>query len=114
MKTENKHFFLGLNHERFPEEGFIIHLNEPRCFIRFDLLKAFVANVDEFYESIADVEWIDGRPSEKVRQIVLKDAYQFFSIEKEILFGSETIEANKKGKQKKPLIHFFKLIFNKQ
>lgn len=113
MKTENKHFFLGLNHEWFPEEGFIIHLNEPRCFIRFDMLKAFVANVDEFYESIAEIQWIDGRPSEKLTEMVLKDAYQFFSIEKEILFGSETIKEAKKGKQKKLLIYFFKLIFNR-
>jgi len=81
----HKHFTLGENKQWFPNEEFIIHMAEPRCFIRFDNSLAMFCDYDEFYKSIANVQWIDGKPSNEEIERVLIDAWNFILIEDEIL-----------------------------
>jgi len=81
----HKHFFLGGNKQWFPEEEFIMHMVEPRCFIRFSVELAMFASFDEFYKNIAEVQWIDGKPSEKEIKEVLTNAWNFLAIEERIL-----------------------------
>lgn len=82
---ELKHFYLGENHIFFPDEEFIIHMAEPRCFIRFNIEGAFTASYDQFFESIADVQWIDGKPLLNEINIVLTNAWNFLCIEERLL-----------------------------
>lgn len=82
----HKHFFLGENKQWFPNEEFIIHLADPRCFIRFSVELAMFSSFDEFYNSIANVQWIDGKPDNNVTvNRVLTDAWNFLAIEERIL-----------------------------
>lgn len=86
QKTEaHKHFFLGENKQWFPDEEFIVHMADPRCFIRFRQDLAMFATFDNFYQSIAEVQWIDGRPSDSDVFRVLREAWNFLSIEEQIL-----------------------------
>lgn len=81
----HKHFILGENRQWFPNEEFIIHLAEPRCFIRFDVSTSMLASYEEFFESFTSVQWIDGKPSEAEIEETLNNAWNFFSMEEEIL-----------------------------
>ena len=81
----HKHFFLGENKQHFPDEEFIVHMAEPRCFIRFSVELAMFADFDAFYNSIAEVQWIDGKPSEEVARETLVNAWNFLAIEERIL-----------------------------
>lgn len=81
----HKHFFLGENKQWFPQEEFIVHMAEPRCFIRYSSELPMFAGYKEFYEEIANVEWIDGKPSKEEIESVLTDAWNFLGIEERIL-----------------------------
>lgn len=82
----HKHFFLGENKQWFPDEEFIIHMAEPRCFIRFNNELAMFSDYDDFYNSIANVQWIDGKPNSNIIiDRVLTDAWNFLAIEEHIL-----------------------------
>ncbi len=81
----HKHFFLGENKQWFPDEEFIVHMAEPRCFIRFSVELAMFAEFEEFYSNIANIEWIDGKPDESEIQEVLRNAWNFLVIEEIIL-----------------------------
>jgi len=80
----HKHFVLGENRQWFPDEEFIVHLADPRCYIRFDTSVSMLGSYDEFLKAIASVQWIDGKPSENEVQKTLTNAWQFFSIEEEL------------------------------
>ncbi len=82
---EHRHFFLGENKQWFPDEEFIVHMADPRCFIRFSNELAMFASYDEFYDGIAEVQWIDGKPSDKLIEKVLTNAWNFLAIEERIL-----------------------------
>ena len=85
MKVEaHKHFILGENRQWFPNEEFIVHLAEPRCFIRFDTSVSMLATFGEFLIAVADVQWIDGKPSESEITETLQYAWRFFAIEEEL------------------------------
>ena len=58
---------------------------EPRCFIRFVTELGIFASFEDFFESIANVQWIDGRPSEEAVEETLRNAWNFLAIEEEIL-----------------------------
>lgn len=82
----HKHFYLADNKQHFPDELFIIHMADPRCFIRFKEADALYSNYDDFYNNIAHVEWIDGKPkNERIIEKTLIDAYNFMAIEDRIL-----------------------------
>lgn len=42
-------FFLGENKITHPDYEYIIHLAEPRCFIKYKVELAMFANYEEFY-----------------------------------------------------------------
>ena len=85
MKVEaHKHCILGENRQWFPDEEYIVHLAEPRCFIRFDTSVSMLASYKEFIQAVSDVQWLDGKPIEIEIQKTLKTAWNFFSIEEEI------------------------------
>lgn len=81
----HRHFVLGENKQWFPDEEFIIHLNEPRCFIRYKLEAAFGTTYNEFIGSIAEIQWIDGKPSKEAIELTIIDAWNFLAIEERIL-----------------------------
>ena len=87
MKTEaHKHFFIAENRQWFPNHEFIIHLAEPRCFIRIDpRLGDMFTTFEKFEASILQLEWIDGKPSAAAAETVIQNAYDFLGIEDEIL-----------------------------
>ena len=39
------------------------------------------ADFDEFYDSIADVQWIDGKPDKATQNKILIEAWNFLTIE---------------------------------
>lgn len=81
----HKHFFLGENKQWFPDEEFIVHMAEPRCFIRFSVELAMFSDFDNFYKNIAQVQWIDGKPSLELQRETLVNAWNFLAIEERIL-----------------------------
>ena len=89
----HKHYILGENRQWFPDEEFIVHLAEPRCFIRFNTSVSMLASFEEFLEAISNVQWIDGKPSAFEREATLRSAWDFFSIE-ELIDESEANESD--------------------
>lgn len=80
------HFFIGENRMCFPEEEFILHMDFPRCLIRYNIGESMHVDYDEFYQSVARVEWIDGeRPSPEEQQRVLTDAWNFLALDERLL-----------------------------
>jgi len=79
-------FFLAENKITHPEYEYIIHLAEPRCFIKYKVALAMFASFEEFYKHIAEVQWLDGKhPSKKEQERLLIDAWNYLGIEERIL-----------------------------
>lgn len=79
-------FFLSENNVTHPDYEYIIHLDEPRCFIKFRNDLAMFASFEEFYGSIAEVQWLDGkRPDKHTEETLLTKAWNFLAIEERIL-----------------------------
>lgn len=81
----HKHYWLGENRQHFPEFETIIRMHDPRVFIRFRTDLAMFAGFDEFVGSIAEIQWIDGKPNEDMQLEILTDAWNFLAIEERIL-----------------------------
>lgn len=82
----HKHFWLGENQQHFPGEETIFKLSFPRVFIRYRLGEAYFADFEDFYQSIAEVQWIDGeKPSAQEQKTILIDAWNFLCIEERLL-----------------------------
>jgi hypothetical protein len=82
----HRHFWLGENHQHFPGQEVIFKLSFPRVFIRYEVDRAIFADFDEFFASIAEVQWIDGeRPDDATQLQILADAWNFLCIEEQIL-----------------------------
>ncbi|MDR0835939.1 MAG: hypothetical protein LBN11_05095 [Tannerella sp.] len=84
----HKYWWWGENHQHFPDEETLIRLAFPRVFIRYKLADAYFASFREFYDSIAEVQWIDGtdtKPSEQEQAEILVEAWNFLAIEERIL-----------------------------
>lgn len=83
--TAHQHYWLAENKQWFPDFDVIVKLNDPRVFIRFRTDLAFFASFEGFYDSIAEVQWIDGKPSEYEQNKILEEAWNFLAIEERIL-----------------------------
>jgi hypothetical protein len=83
------HFVLGENKVCNPDFEYIIHLVEPRCFIKYSVRLAMFASFEDFYGHIADVQWLDGKPSEIEQQEMLIKAWNYLGIEEQILEDQE-------------------------
>lgn len=86
-KTEaHKHYWWGENHQHYDGQETIIKMSYPRVFIRYELGEAYFASFEEFYESIAEVQWFDGDEiSDKKKQEILIEAWNFLAIEERLL-----------------------------
>lgn len=83
-----KHFIWGENKVCHPNDEFIIKLDFPRCYIRYSMEESMFTGFDEFYSSIAEVQWIDGeRPSKEEQEEILTDAWNYMCLEERILEG---------------------------
>lgn len=79
-------FFLAENKITHPEYEYIIHLAEPRCFIKYKVELAMFAKYDEFINNIAEIQWLDGYPpSTEEQDEVLTNAWNYLAIEERIL-----------------------------
>ena len=82
----HKHWWWGENKQWFPEDETLIRMDFPRCFIRYNLGDAYFASFEEFYESIAEVQWMDGeKPSKRVQEQIMTEAWNFLAIEERLL-----------------------------
>ncbi len=86
-KTEaHKHYWWGENHQHYPSQETIIKMSFPRVFIRYEVGDAYFADFNEFYNNIAEVQWIDGDEiSEKKKQEIFIEAWNFLAIEERLL-----------------------------
>jgi hypothetical protein len=79
-------FFLAENKITHPEYEYIIHLAEPRCFIKYKVELEMFASFEEFYEHVAEVQWLDGvKPNQQDQQEILIKAWDYLAIEERIL-----------------------------
>lgn len=81
----HKHWWLGENKQHFPEQESLMRLADPRVFIRYVVKDAYFATFEQFYESIAEVQWIDGKPDKKEQNKILIEAWNFLAIEERLL-----------------------------
>lgn len=87
------HWLIGDNPVRTDEPTYIVNL-ELGVSIRFNYQEAFYANYDDFYQGVADVQFLKGdRPDEQALTRILIDAYNFMAIVDRIEddFGMEDI-----------------------
>ena len=82
---EHKHYWWGENKQHHPDYEVIIRMIDPRVFIKYSVRLALLADFDEFYNSIADVQWIDGKPDKATQNKILIEAWNFLTIEERIL-----------------------------
>lgn len=82
---EHKHYWLGENKQCHPEHEVIIRMADPRCFIKYRVDLAMFADYEKFYDSIAEIQWIDGKPDKLTQEKILTEAWNFLCIEDEIL-----------------------------
>ena len=81
----HKHWWLGENKQHYPEQESMFRLADPRVFIRYNVGDAYFATYEQFYQSIADVQWIDGRPDKLTQDKILIEAWNFMLIEERLL-----------------------------
>lgn len=71
------HWLWGENKLREDEPEYLVNL-EYGVSIRFDMGDAYSASFEEFYESIADVQFLSGeRPSDEKLEELLTDAWNY-------------------------------------
>ncbi len=77
------HFVWGENNISQPgQQTYIIKLDPPAVSIRFDYAQGMFASFEEFYENIADVQFLTGeRPDEEEVESILIDAWNFMALE---------------------------------
>ena len=82
----HKHWWIGENKQHFPEQETLIRLSEPMCFIRYNVGDAYFASYEQFFESIAEVQWLDYvKPSVYKQEKILTEAWNFLAIEERLL-----------------------------
>ena len=85
MDTERfKHYIWGENRINHPEDEFIIKMSFPRLYIRYRLEDALFADFTQFYASIADVQWMDGKdsiPSLEEQRAIFTEAWNYLCLE---------------------------------
>lgn len=87
-KDQYSAFFWAENRVTHPGYEYIIHLDEPRCFIKFHLADSMFTTYEQFYESVAEVQWLDGPSSAPEGQELagfLARAWNYLVLEEEIL-----------------------------
>lgn len=86
MIAQYTHFLIGENRLCHPGYEYILKLDEPRLYIKYKLSEGYFADYNDFYENIADVQWIDGTPPAKdEQQRILTDAWNFLCLDERLL-----------------------------
>lgn len=81
-----KHYIIGENRLCFPDYEYILKLDFPRVYIKYKLSDAYFADFDEFYQSFAEVQWLDGNaPSKQQQEQIFTDAYNFLCLDERLL-----------------------------
>lgn len=81
-----KNYFVGENKLFFPEEEFIFKMDYPRVFVRYSLEDGYFADFEEFFENIAEVQYLDGeRPSDAEQKKILVDIWNFLALDEMLL-----------------------------
>lgn len=82
----HKHYWWGENHQHFDGEETIIKMSYPRVFIRYKVGEAYFSSFEDFFSSIAEVQWFDGdEVSESKKQEIFVEAWNFLAIEERLL-----------------------------
>lgn len=79
-----RNFFWGENKLFYPDEEFVFKMDYPRVFVRYNVGDGYFANFDDFFENIAEVQYLDGakeKPSEKEQQRILIDIWNYIGLE---------------------------------
>jgi len=85
MSNQYTHFLIGENRLCHPGYEYILKLDEPRLYIKYKLSEGYFADFDEFYESIAEVQWLDGAPSQDEQSRILTEAWNFLCLDEALL-----------------------------
>ena len=88
------HWVFGNNYIRDDEPSYLINL-EHGISIRFNYAEGFFATFEEFTESIADLQFLNGtRPPNELIEKLMIDAWNYLAIEERIEdgFGLEDID----------------------
>ena len=81
----HKHYWLGENKQCNPDHEVIVRLADPRVFIKYRVELAMFSDYDDFYNSIAEVQWVDGKPDAATQERILTEAWNFLCIEERIM-----------------------------
>ena len=79
-----KNFFWGENKLFFPKEEFVIKLSYPRVFVRYVVADGYFTEYDEFFNNIAEVQYLDGidsKPNETKQKEILVDIWNYIALE---------------------------------
>lgn len=75
------HWLWGENQLRDDKPEYLINL-EYGVSIRFDLVGAFGASFEDFYDSIADIQFLTGaRPDKAILDALMIDAWNYLALE---------------------------------
>ena len=66
---------------------FIVKLDEPRCIMQYELSDEnfFESDFQTFVDCIADIQFIDGRPPERIVNEILELMFNFLCLEEKRL-----------------------------
>lgn len=78
-----KAFYICENRIEWEGQEAIIKLSFPRVFIRYNVGEAYFSSYEQFYQSIAVVEWLDGeKPNDPDKlQKVFTDCWNYLALE---------------------------------
>lgn len=77
-----RNYFWGENKLFFPDEEFVFKMDFPRVFVRYNVGEAYFASFEEFVESIAEIQFLDGeRPSNPEIEQIMTDIWNYIALE---------------------------------
>lgn len=78
---DNKTYYLHYIHGTNPfalDDEWIIKLDEPRLYVRYNVEEGYFASYEMFVNAIADIQWLDGvNPDVVERDRILTDMWNF-------------------------------------
>lgn len=81
-----KHYIIGENQICFPGVEYILKLDFPRVYIKYNLSDAYFADFNQFYNSFAEVQWLDGvAPDTETQKEIFINAYNFLCLDERLL-----------------------------
>lgn len=85
MKTPEKYknYFWGENRLFFPDEYFVIKLDFPRVFVRYNAAESYGVDYNEWKRNIVEIQYIEGdRPDDPIEHDqILTDIWNYIALE---------------------------------